>query len=94
MPNTVTINGKRWRLIFTSQLGDCRGICDHPDAVGKRIRIRNGLPREELIEVLLHELLHAADWSKGESWVERTACDLARVLEQLIQEGRIRGEET
>lgn len=89
MPNTVTINGKRWQLVFTNALRDCRGKCDPPNAVGKRIQIRADLPREELIEVLLHECLHAADWSKDEAWVERIAWDIARTLEQLIKEGRI-----
>lgn len=33
-----------------------------------------------LAEVLIHEILHAADWSKDESWVEQAAADIERVL--------------
>jgi hypothetical protein len=55
--------------------------------------IRSDLVGEELIEVFIHECLHAGDWTKDEEWVDQTARDIARGLWKLIQEGRIRGED-
>jgi hypothetical protein len=35
------------------------------------------------LEVHIHELLHCADWSKDEHWVQTTAADIARILWEL-----------
>lgn len=77
----ITILGKRWELKITSKLSrDCRGECEPPDSVKKEIRIRSTLKGREFLEVLMHEILHAADWSKDESWVERVADDMSAIL--------------
>ena len=74
----VRIGGKYYELI------DCRmtdnGCCDGPHIPGKRIRINKSLKGEARLEILLHEFLHAADWSKDEEWIEETARDFARAL--------------
>lgn len=82
----VTILGKRWRLSFVPRLRVGRespdGACDSPKKTGKEIRIRRALLRypRALMETLIHELLHAADWTKDETWIDETAADLARIL--------------
>lgn len=75
----VHVGGKRWELTRPSRLAT-RGDCDGPHIPGKQIRIRAGLTGEDELEVILHELLHAADWNASEEWVHNTALDLARIL--------------
>ena len=77
----VTVNGKRWDMVFASTPG-CDGECDPPTKKKKQIRLHSRLKRDprRLLEVIIHECLHAADWSKAEEWVEPTAEDIARAL--------------
>lgn len=84
MAQRVTINGKRWNLRRVPYLGNKRGDCDSPDTPHKEIRILSGLKGQELLEVLLHELLHAADWTKDESFVENVARDMAKVVARFV----------
>lgn len=79
----VTIGGKRWRLVFEGTPRDANGACEHPDKVGKKIRIRRTLRGELRLETIIHEVLHAADWTKDEEWVGQIATDLARILTRL-----------
>jgi hypothetical protein len=79
----VVILGKRYqiRYVGTSELGrNADGMCDEPSAVNKAIRIRQTLTGERRLEVLIHEMLHAADWHKDEQWVSHVARDIARAL--------------
>jgi len=81
------ILGKRWRLVFVRfpSLGRRRskdGECDAPDSPNKKIRIGKHLhnrPRR-LLEVIIHECLHAADWHKDDAWVETVSEDVAKIL--------------
>ena len=80
----ITILGKRWELKITSHLSrDCRGECEPPDSPRKEIRIRKSLKGREFLEITLHEILHAADWSKDEEWIEQVADDISKVLWKL-----------
>jgi hypothetical protein len=79
----VRILGKRWVLRFVPSLGGNRGDCDPPDRPGKEIRIAAGLRGEERLEVLVHELVHAAGWHIDEEFVERFASDVACILSRL-----------
>jgi len=78
----VRILGKHWHLRFAPNLAN-RGDCDPPDRPGKEIRISSTLRGEERLEVLLHEMLHAAGWHIDEEFVEQFAGDAARVLWRL-----------
>ena len=78
----ITILGKRWNLRFAPNMGD-RGDCDPPTATNKEIRIASSLRCEERLEVLIHEMVHAAGWHIDETFVEQFACDVARVLWRL-----------
>lgn len=42
--------------------------------------IRRGMRGRELVEVILHESLHAADETKSEEFVEETAFDQSKIL--------------
>lgn len=81
----VTILGKRYRFTFTRRLARrTAGECDHPEAPPpRRIRVSPDLDEEEKLTIIIHEILHAADWSKEEWWVEQAATDIARILWRL-----------
>lgn len=78
----VRILGKCWRLRFAPNLAN-RGDCDPPTQLNKEIRIACSLRGEERLEVLIHEMVHAAGWHIDESFVERFARDAARSLWRL-----------
>lgn len=86
----ITILGKRWQLLLVSASElehngrrDCDGKCDSPDTPGKAIRAYRGLSDERLLTVVIHEMLHAADWTKTEEWVEEVSEDIARAIKKL-----------
>ena len=78
----VKILGKFWRLRFAPNMAS-RGDCDPPDKRGKEIRIASSLRGEEKLEVLIHEMVHAAGWHIDEEFVDRFAKDAARALWRL-----------
>lgn len=78
----IRILKKFWRLRFAPNLAN-RGDCDPPDKPGKEIRVSSSLQGEERLEVLIHELVHAAGWHIDEAFVERFANDAARALWRL-----------
>lgn len=79
----VTILKKRWRLRFVRISDDKHGDIDSPTTPNKEIRIQSNLDSRARLEALIHEMLHAADWSKDEEWVHYTAADIARELTKL-----------
>lgn len=80
----VNILGKRYRLVFVPRLpSERRGDCDAPHIPGKQIRIQRKLSGEEELEVICHEVWHAADWSKDEEFISDASQDLARILWRL-----------
>lgn len=79
----VVLHGRHWNLTFVPNLGPNRGVCDSPTTPGKAIKIQSGLKGEELLEVLIHEALHACAWNLDEDAVTVTAEDIARMLWKL-----------
>lgn len=79
LPERITIFGKVWRLRSVNSK-NYRGECDPPDTKAKEIRVKQGMGSEETMEVLIHEMLHAAGWHVDEGFVERFAADVARNL--------------
>ena len=79
----ATILGKRWQLNFYPNLGDKLGDCTDPEKPHRQIRIKQGMPDQEQLEILLHELLHASNWSLDEAHVGQVASDFARILTRL-----------
>lgn len=72
-----------------SNLGNARGSCDPPTKPNKEIRIISSLKGQELLEVMLHEILHAALWDLDEQAIEETAEDAARAIwKEMFLEGK------
>lgn len=84
---TVTIRGKRYRVTRPRTLqheGDlCDGKCDPPDKPQKRIRLRSDLNGFELVETLIHEMLHASFWDIKEEAITEAAADITAALKSL-----------
>lgn len=79
----VTIRGKRWRLV-SMPLKGAWGNCTPPDQPNKQIRLSAEITTAEgLIEIALHEILHAAQWDLDETAVEEIARDMARILTRM-----------
>lgn len=78
----VTVMNRYWRLRFARLLFH-RGDCDPPTRAKKEIRVDPRLQGEERLEVLLHEMVHAAGWHIDETFVEQFAADAARALWRL-----------
>ena len=83
----VNVAGKRWGLRFVAMPDKkdkkCKGYCESPDKKNKEIVIKKDLPPKEELDTTLHELLHAADWSKDEEWVDQVGTDIAKILWRL-----------
>jgi hypothetical protein len=79
LPNRIKVLGKFW-LLREVAAKSYRGECDPPDKAAKEIRVKQRMGSEETMEVLIHEMLHAAGWHLDESFVEQFAADAARNL--------------
>lgn len=74
-----TILGDREWTIRLSSMKD-KGSCgEKPDL----IKLRRTLQDRELVETLVHECLHALDWSKDEEWVDQAASQITDALYKL-----------
>lgn len=77
----VIVDGKRYKLRFADlRHTENKGDVDPPNAVDKEIRLDRSLRGEELLEILIHECLHIYDWKKDESYVDKEAKELARII--------------
>ena len=72
--------GKFWNLRYVPQLS-LRGYCDSPENKNKEIVIWQGLKGQELLEVLVHEMLHACAYKAlSEEFVTEAADDISRAI--------------
>lgn len=78
----LRLGGKYWTLRFCA-LRTHKGECDAPNVKNKEIRIKKNLSEREELEVTVHELLHAVEWSKDEEWVEQSGVEIAEALWKL-----------
>jgi len=53
---TVYIAGERWKVLWDCRLRDCYGLCDYAT---KTIKLRAGMDHADLVDTILHELIHA-----------------------------------
>lgn len=53
---TVYIGGQRWKVQWDQRLKDCYGICDYET---RTIRLRAGMDLADLVDTILHEMIHA-----------------------------------
>lgn len=83
-PATLTIRGRRWRLVrrrLKNQGID--GLCDSPAEPDREILVDATLTGERELDVFVHEMLHAAFWDLDEAAIADTATDIARALWRL-----------
>jgi len=73
----VYINGERWKIRFCALRGRY-GDCDYDT---RTIRIHHTLTGTELMDVLIHELVHARWPDLLESAVEEFAATITHVLD-------------
>lgn len=73
------IRGKIWNVRYVPNMIN-RGSCDHPNSKNKSITIKQGLKGVELMEVLLHEMLHSCAWDLDEEVITEMADDISRAL--------------
>lgn len=52
----IYIDGRPWRVLFGCRLRDADGLCDYDT---NTIKIRKGLHGIDLLDAILHELIHA-----------------------------------
>lgn len=78
----IRVLNKFWHLRFAPNLANL-GDCDPPSQPNKEIRVRSTLSGEERLDVLIHEMVHAAGWHIDERFVNQFASDLARALWRL-----------
>jgi len=64
-------------MVNRRDLSNCDGECDDPRTPNKEIRINRNLKGVRLLEVCIHEALHAASF---EQWSEEFVASLAREL--------------
>jgi hypothetical protein len=79
----ITLMGKVWNFVRAPLPKNIDGLCDPPDKAGKKIKVRRSLRGERELEVIIHELRHAADWHRDEAAVTQEAKEIARVLWRL-----------
>lgn len=80
--------GKTWTLKYhhfarPRNSRPCVGDCTDPQKSHRTIRIDPRQGELAMLDTILHEFLHAADWHKDEKWVEHVASDAARLLWRL-----------
>ena len=73
---THTFSGQRYRIEIVV-LRHVEGDIDQPRTKGKTIRIKKGLRGVQLLEVLVHEALHACFPELSEEAVERAGHDIS-----------------
>jgi hypothetical protein len=82
----ITILGKHWKFERVGKVppGEdgkpCIGHCDLPHVVNKRILVAKNLRGRIELDTIIHEILHAADSTKDEEWVDEVARDMAIIL--------------
>lgn len=74
------ING----VLYTIDPIGYNALCESPDAPKPSILLANGLQNQQKSLILLiHELLHACNWSATEDKVHNAATDIGKVLWRL-----------
>lgn len=87
----INILGKVWTIKWVARLKKPKdkpnhttyGECDHPQQQAKEIRILKSLRGVDLLEIYIHEMIHASGWHIDEEYVALFAADMARELWKL-----------
>ena len=79
--HSITIDGKKWLLRFTTLKGDAAGWTFFDNAKRPRILIDENLKGSQRLETILHEIAHAV---LGPSISEEAVTELARVQRRVL----------
>jgi hypothetical protein len=85
----ATIRGDVWRVEF-AHIGDY-GHCEYGSCRRtRRIRLSPSQSDAELLDTVIHEMIHAQDWDLSEEAVSQRANEIAAVVERLFEVRRRR----
>jgi hypothetical protein len=85
----ATIRGDVWRVEF-AHIGDY-GHCEYGSCRRtRRIRLSPSQSDAELLDTVIHEMIHAQDWDLSEEAVSQRATEIATVVERLFEVRRRR----
>ena len=76
----INLAGEVWKIKFMNMHATLHGECD---ADAKTIRINNKTPKNQVIEILIHECLHAIFPYLTEETVDEAAIELGLMLKKL-----------
>lgn len=76
------LGGRLYNILLDARIDDL-GQCSDPNVSNRVIKIAKGLDEKELMEVAIHEALHACGWILDEEFVDLTAQDIATLLYKL-----------
>ena len=80
----TTIRGDVWRVEF-AHIGDY-GHCEYGSCRRtRRIRLSPSQSDAELLDTVIHEMIHAQDWDLSEEAVTTRATEIATVLGRLFE---------
>lgn len=83
----IKINGKAWRVEF-AHIGDF-GHCEYGSCrKTRRIRLSPSQTDADLLDTLIHEMIHAQDWELDEAAVHRRATEIATVVQRVFRISR------
>lgn len=68
---------QEWQLLFKRLRNKKQGWCILPE---RQLQVHSGLTEKRRLRVIIHEFLHAADWSKDEDWTWAASEYLADLL--------------
>jgi len=70
---TVYIGDQRWKVVWDCRLRDADGVCDY---ASRTIKLRRGMNVADLVDTILHEMIHA----RWPDLNEDAVCDFAETL--------------
>lgn len=86
LPTSISVIGKRYRVVKIAPSSDgSYGECLEEQ---QEIRLKPGLPLEQEQDTLLHEIIHAIDFSMNAKMSERQITVLATGLICVLKENR------
>lgn len=77
---THTFNGHKYSLVFDDNIG---GLCDDPKDKTLQIMVLVRPGTKKSLRILLHECLHAENWSKSEKIIDRVSTEISDLLWKL-----------
>ena len=77
---THRFNGHKYSLVIDDSIG---GLCDDPKDKHRQIIVMAKLRTKNGLRILLHECLHAENWSKSENVVDRVSTEISDLLWKL-----------